>query len=1283
MQMKSTNHVPQRALSALTALALSLSLCVVPTLAAEAADTAPAGSFVNTSGDAGKDAISLSAGRSFEAQVPVDMTLEEAEAAEVTWSLDYDDTKDYLDPDLFPNHTQGGDLADWVCTDETAPFFTDVVTTAEEIDGQVYLKVTFSNNVYFYNSRTGSADPSAPHSNGGAYMDVCGYYDLNALVDGTAVGSTELKVAPYDSFRTMAEVYTEIDDLEAFAAANTDLYVEQFSMGMSQGDNGLDALNMPYLIVAKNKAAVENWKDIKAQAESDPAALIAAIEDGTLGEYQVPVLYSNVHANETAATDGILNFAWMLVEAAAADGALSYDTLTGFTDAGADELAAQLAASNVAVPDLVAETATYLGYIKAPGASLSAPVDLETYYTVESKDLTVDELLEDVFFIIVPEENVEGRTYLTRTSSGGFDLNRDNSFQTQAETQNMTALIAAWNPVSFTEFHGRVQTFQCEPCDPPHEPNFEYDLLAEHLMTGGEALGIAAVANNDGYNSYVIPQRDYLTYTGNTTADGQAETYWADPWDDMSTSYTPQYAMLHGTVSYTVELPAYNDHTATAVAYGQLGQSDYVAENKASYLLAQTKILERGVTNANSNEYGLVGQWFCDAYDVEGAEADLFRPEYDGEDQNGNFYPECYIIPLDGENQSNLQAADEMLEYLTRNGVSLLIAKRDFTYDGEDYPAGTAVVSMYQAKRSVANGVLYKGTVITEWSVLYSEGITAFDKVRGFDMIVCAEPAAYDDIAAVCTEKDTWDVSSVVLGKAADYVIITNASEDSTAAVNELLGSKKEVWLITEGDHQGSFLCSYKNYKRVADEYLLTAVAVDNDDIPAVMELTSAPVVYILGKPLDNTSGFVNSTLVSGAAAYNYDRQAMRLLGFTVTENAAKADLIIGAAGPISSSEADAAAVDAIKDGTPYIGYGSSAASFAAKLFPSGDLVRKTVSRSSMDALAYVTYPTDSLITASYVAEGDDILYGYGAGYYDTIPEGAEVLVRLDGSKAPLEGFLCSTGENYDAFLDDSIQAIAYKGDGANEADLDVVLFANTLTNKFNQRDEFNFISNAAFVAVAEESDGPDTGSSGSSGSSGGTTPVGPVNPVDPAPSTDFVDVTEEDWFADAVYYASAAGLMNGTSATTFAPGVTMNRAMLVTTLYRLAGSPAVTAAATFTDVAPGTWYTDAVSWAVATGVTTGTSATTFAPTAPVTREQIALFLCRYAQLQGKDVTAQAGVLAAYGDVDSVSTWAAEGMAWAVTGGLVTGKPGALLAPQDAATRAEVATILFRMATLA
>lgn len=162
-----------------------------------------------------------------------------------------------------------------------------------------------------------------------------------------------------------------------------------------------------------------------------------------------------------------------------------------------------------------------------------------------------------------------------------------------------------------------------------------------------------------------------------------------------------------------------------------------------------------------------------------------------------------------------------------------------------------------------------------------------------------------------------------------------------------------------------------------------------------------------------------------------------------------------------------------MENGAAYIGYGSNAISaitgytdrrgnqIPGCLLSTGSLVRETVSSESMDALAYVTYPTQSLITASYVSEGDELLYGYGAGYFSAIPEGAQVLIRLDGAREPLEGFLVGGGEHYDDFLDNSIQAISYQKDGLNLA-----LFANTLTNKLHQRDEFNFISNMAFSSL-------------------------------------------------------------------------------------------------------------------------------------------------------------------------------------------------------------------------
>ena len=139
---------------------------------------------------------------------------------------------------------------------------------------------------------------------------------------------------------------------------------------------------------------------------------------------------------------------------------------------------------------------------------------------------------------------------------------------------------------------------------------------------------------------------------------------------------------------------------------------------------------------------------------------------------------------------------------------------------------------MSQARRSGANGVLYDGTVITEWPVLSSEGIPAFDKTRGFDMAVCAQPAAYETIAAVCGEAmDYTAAQTYVSGLTSSFtgvenaqVILMNASEDSTAAVNALLKAGKTVSLITEGQYQGSFLCAYADWQSVAGDYLLTGV---------------------------------------------------------------------------------------------------------------------------------------------------------------------------------------------------------------------------------------------------------------------------------------------------------------------------------------------------------------------------------------------------------------------------------------------------------------------------
>lgn len=181
----------------------------------------------------------------------------------------------------------------------------------------------------------------------------------------------------------------------------------------------------------------------------------------------------------------------------------------------------------------------------------------------------------------------------------------------------------------------------------------------------------------------------------------------------------------------------------------------------------------------------------------------------------------------------------------------------------------------------------------------------------------------------------------------------------------------------------------------------------------------------------------------------------------------------------------------------------------------------------------------------------------------------------------------------------------------------------------------------------------------------------------DETPVAAFVDVADSDWYADAVQYVFANGLMAGTSDTTFSPNATTTRAMIVTILYRLEGTPAVTGTTAFTDVAAGQYYADAVAWAAQNGIVSGTSATTFSPDGVITREQMAAILYRYAQHKGYDVTAKAD-LSVFTDAAQVSTYATDAMAWANASGLISGTSATTLSPAGSATRAQVATILMR-----
>ncbi len=171
-----------------------------------------------------------------------------------------------------------------------------------------------------------------------------------------------------------------------------------------------------------------------------------------------------------------------------------------------------------------------------------------------------------------------------------------------------------------------------------------------------------------------------------------------------------------------------------------------------------------------------------------------------------------------------------------------------------------------------------------------------------------------------------------------------------------------------------------------------------------------------------------------------------------------------------------------------------------------------------------------------------------------------------------------------------------------------------------------------------------------------------------------FVDVTNH-WAYSDIKRVYNRGWMVGESATIFAPDQDLTRAMLAVILYAMAGEPEVAAANPFSDVPAGQWYTDAVIWAAENGIVVGCGDGTFRPEMAVTRAQAAVMICGFAAFAGDDVTARAD-LAAFGDAADVPSWALAEMQWTVAKQLISGRDGKLLAPNAAATRAEMASIL-------
>jgi len=187
----------------------------------------------------------------------------------------------------------------------------------------------------------------------------------------------------------------------------------------------------------------------------------------------------------------------------------------------------------------------------------------------------------------------------------------------------------------------------------------------------------------------------------------------------------------------------------------------------------------------------------------------------------------------------------------------------------------------------------------------------------------------------------------------------------------------------------------------------------------------------------------------------------------------------------------------------------------------------------------------------------------------------------------------------------------------------------------------------------------------------------------EPEPGTPkFVDVPENAWYHDDVYRAAEMGLVYGTGEDRFSPGVRLTRGMLAAILYRLEGQPQTAAGGNFTDVPSGKWFSDGVNWAASKGIVAGYENGEYGPEDPITREQFAAIMARYAKFKSYDTAVGADILDGYRDGQKVSGWARESLAWTCAMKIIYGKGSGILDPQGEATRAEAAAILIRFIDL-
>lgn len=599
--------------------------------------------------------------------------------------------------------------------------------------------------------------------------------------DGTVVIEKTLTFRPYASFRTHEEMLAEIEQTAQQAAGNRLVYIDVIGTSAQNRE-------IKMAVVAKDQASIDTYlNDTTPLMLTQPDEMLKLLEEGNF-DYKLPILINNTHADEQPGIDIITS----LFKEFAQKDVISFET----TDATGTPIV---------------------------------------------KEIPVSALLDRFIFLFNFTENPDGDELNLRSLVNGLDPNRDAGFQANPETQAIVKQIHKWNPISILDIHGFVKEFLIEPATPPHDPNFEYDLIEDMMLENAREMGRAGVANSK-YTSYIIPKID-----------------WGDGWDDSFSGYTAVYGMYHGILGHTIEIPEANEESFKAGFFATLGSISYLTTRPDELMKRRLTYYSRGVNKVEDPK----------------AEKPLVGPDGQvvGRRKNDQpkFFPDYYVIPMSLDKENDLGEAFKMIEYFTRNGVHV----SQLIQDVGDFKKGDLVVDMAQAKRGFANHVLYSGSDESAWNGMYAELVVNFPDMKGFKAYAIFDENYFNGQLG----EVTWakaprqeQVQTQVL-----YHFVANNSLSAVQAVNKAIRQGKEVYLAEDG-----FIMDTATFTALLEESPLHGEPLEN----------KRPV----GQPLKALKVYAPSHSYRWAGDFLIRANAalaLEQMGFDVVETPVDADVIV------------------------------------------------------------------------------------------------------------------------------------------------------------------------------------------------------------------------------------------------------------------------------------------------------------------------------------------------------------------------------------------------------